>query len=197
MAFADQFDKIKEQEWYQQAKSSYDQLSLEQQEYVKWGTFAFLVLFLIYITFTTVGLANGAKDDYFDKQELAQVVTNANDEIRRLKGQSAGFNQSGVQSWKTIFQGLVTQTGLPPDSVDLTKESPGAVQSIIQETLLEVKVKGVQTRQLTPFLYSIEHGNPPMRLKGMKITTDANDGTLVAQLNISGYLPKPEKAEKK
>jgi hypothetical protein len=60
-----------------------------------------------------------------------------------------------------------------------------------------VKLKGVVTRQLTPFLYSIEHGNPPMKLKGMAVETNPTDGTLTATLNISGYLPKPEKGDKK
>ena len=194
MAFADQLEKIKDQEWYQQIKSSYDQLPAEQQEYVKWGGFGFVVLLLLYLTWTTVDLANTAKNDYFDKQELAQVVTSANDEIRRLKGQNAGFTQAGgPQNWKTVFSGLASQQGLSADAVQITKESPGAVQNIIQETLLEIKIKGVATRQLTQLLYSIEHGNPPMKLKGMKVETAGMDGSLVASLNVSGYLPKPDK----
>ena len=193
MAFADQLDKIKEQEWFQQLKSSYDQLPPEQQLYVKWGGFGAFLIMLLYITISTVSLADSAKNDYYDRRELADVVTNASDEIRRLKGQNAGFSQSGVQTWKSIFQGVATQAGLAPDAIDITKESPGASFSVIQETLLEVKVKGVTTRQLTPLLYSIEHGNPPMKLKGMKIDTNSTDGTLTANLNVSGYLSKPEK----
>jgi len=196
MTLSDQLDKIKEQEWYQQIKSSYDQLSLEQQQYVKWGAFSFLVIILLYITFVTVDLANTAKNDYFDEQELAGVVSQASDEIRRLKGQNAGFTQTGAQNWKTIFQALAAQIGLPADGLEVTKESPGASQNIIQETLLEVNVKGIIPKQLTQLLYGVEHGNPPMKLKGMKTTTNPDDGTVNATLNISGYLPKPEKGEK-
>jgi len=197
MAFADQFDKIKEQEWYQQIKSSYDQLPTEQQVYVKWGAFGGVLLLLLYLTFTTVDLAGTAKSDYYDKQELSDIVNKANDEIRRLKGQNAGFAQNtGAQNWKAIVSNLATQQGLAADAVEITKESAGALQGIIQETLLEMKVKGIATRQLTAFLYAIEHGNPPMKLKGMKIDTNTTDGSLVASLNVSGYLPKPEKGDK-
>jgi hypothetical protein len=197
MAFADQLDKIKEQEWYQQAKANYDQLPTEQQTYVKWGSFGAVLLLLLYLTFTTVDLAGSAKNDYFDKQELSDVVSKANDEIRRLKGQNAGFAQNtGAQNWKAIMAGLVTQQSLSPDALEITKETPGALQGIIQETLIEAKFKNVNTRQLTGFLYAVEHGNPPMKLKGMKIDSDAKTGSLSGSLNISGYLPKPEKGDK-
>jgi hypothetical protein len=196
-SFAEQLDKIKEQEWYQQIKASYDQLPTEQQTYVKWGSFGAILLLMLYLTFSTVDLAGTAKNDYFDKQELSDVVTKANDEIRRLKGQNAGFVQSGgVQNWKSIIGTLATQQGFPPEGIEITKETPGALQGIIQETLLELKVKGAATRQLTALLYAIEHGNPPMKLKGMKIDSNTADGTLIASLNVSGYLPKPEKDKK-
>jgi malate/lactate dehydrogenase len=193
MAFADQLDKIKEQEWFQQLKSSFDQLPAEQQEYVKWGSFAAGVFALIYLTFSTVELAATAKNDYYDKQELSEVVNQASDEIRRLKGQNAGFAQNSAQNWKMILQNLATQTQIPPESIELLKEAPGATQSIILETLLEINIKAVNTRQLTTLLYQMEHGNPPMKVKGMKITTNQEDGTLSAHINVSGYLPKPEK----
>ena len=196
MTFSSHFDKIKEQEWFIQIKSSYDQLSSDQQQYVKWGGFAFFLLLLIYLTFTTVDLANNAKDEYFDKQELSSVVSKANDEIRRLKGQNSGIKQNGaIQSWKVIFQGLASMQGLPDGSIEITKESPGATQNIIQETLIELKVKGLSTRQLTQFLYAAEHGNPPMKLKGMKVEP-GGEGTLVASLNLSAFLSKPEKGDK-
>jgi hypothetical protein len=197
MAFADQLDKIKDQEWYQQIKASYDQLPPDQQQYVKWGGFGAFLLLLFYITYLAMNLANTAKNDYFDKRDLADVVNSAADEVRRLKGQSAGFSQSGAQNWKSIFQGIAAQEGLAPEAIDVTKETPGASQNIIQETLLEVQLKGVTTRALTQVLYSVEHGNPPMKLKGMKIDTNPADGTLTAMLNISGYLPKPEKTDTK
>lgn len=195
MSFATQIDKLKEQEWYQQAKSSFDQLSPEQQNYVKWGSLVFASLIFIFLTFSTIQSANTAKNDYFGKQELVQLLGQATDEIRRLKGQNAGFSQNSAQNWKAILQGGASQQGIPAESVDILKESPGATQSVIQETLLEVQVKAVQIRPLTQFLVQLEHGNPPVKLKGMKVEATP-EGVLNATLNLSGYLPKPEKGEK-
>ena len=195
MSFAAQMDKLKEQEWYQQAKSSYDQLTPDQQNYVKWGSLAAGALAFMYLTLSTIQSANTAKEDYFSKQELVQLLTSASDEIRRLKGQNAGFTQNTAQNWKSILQAAASQQNIPSESVEITKESPGAVQSIIQESLLEVQVKGASVRSLTQFLVQLEHGNPPIKIKGMHMETSA-DGSLSAHLNLSGYLPKPEKGDK-
>ena len=196
MSFAAQLDKVKEQEWFQQLKSSYDQLSPEQQSYAKWGSLLLGSIVFMFVTISTIQSANTAKGEYFEKQELVRIVSQATDEIRRLKGQNAGFVQAGVQNWKSILQSAASQQGMAAEAVEVTKESPGASQNVIQETLLEVQVKGASVRPLTQFLVQLERGNPPIKLKGMKIET-AGDGSLNAHLNLSGYLSKPEKAERK
>ncbi|MBC7396930.1 MAG: type II secretion system protein M [Bdellovibrionales bacterium] len=196
MSFAAQLDKVKEQEWFQQLKSSYDQLSPEQQSYAKWGSLLLGSIVFMFVTISTIQSANTAKGEYFEKQELVRIVSQATDEIRRLKGQNAGFVQAGVQNWKSILQSAASQQGMAAEAVEITKESPGASQNVIQETLLEVQVKGASVRPLTQFLVQLERGNPPIKLKGMKIET-AGDGSLNAHLNLSGYLSKPEKAERK
>ena len=184
--------KIKEQEWYQQAQNSFDQLAPEQQTYVKWGSIGGAFALVLYFTFSILSSANGIKNEYFEKQELLQLVNQAGDEIRRLKGQNAGFTQSVNQSWKSVFSNLVTAQGLPPDAAEILKESPGPSKTVIQETLLEVQI---QPRLLTTLLFQMEHGTPPVKLKGMAIDT-ANDGLLTAKLVASGFMPKPEKPEK-
>ena len=196
MATNTTFDKIKEQEWFQQLSNSYQQLTPDQQNYVKWGSLGSGFLLGFYLIFSVIQSANTAKTDYYQKQELAQVLTQANDEIRRLKGQNAGFAQGTPQTWLTVFQGLASLQGLPPDSIEILKESPGAAQNVIQETLLEVKVKSAPIRQLVQMLYTIDHGSPPMKLKGLIIESSAAEGLLNAKLNISGYMAKPEKTEK-
>ncbi len=196
MTLTEQLDKIKEQEWFQQLKSSYDQLPPEQQNYVRWGTTALGVFLSVYLTWGAILSANSAKDEYFQKQELVTLLNQASDEMKRLKGQNSGFSQGAAQSWKAVFAGLAGQAALGADAVEVTKETPGATLSVIQETLLEVNVKNAPLRQLVQFTYQIEHGNPPMKLKGLSVQGGSPDGLLSATLNISGYLPKPEKAEK-
>jgi hypothetical protein len=66
---------------------------------------------------------------------------------------------------------------------------------MIQESLLEVKMKNIPLRSLTQVVFQMEHGSPPMKLKGM-IVEAGNDGLLNVKLNLSGYLAKPEKGEK-
>ena len=195
--FQQYVQQMKEQEWYQQLQSTYQQLSPEQQVYLKWGSFSAVVLIGTYFTWSIVQSSNSIKGDYFEKQELVQQLNQGSDEIRRLKGQSMGFSQgAAAASWKTNLQTLANAQGLQPESVEVTKETPGISQNVIQETLLEVQVKGVAIRPLVQMLFQMEHAQPPMKLKGINIEAGATEGLLNAKLNLSGYLAKAEPAVK-
>lgn len=188
-------DQMKEQEWYQQIQSSYQQLSPEQQSYVKWGSILATVAVFFSFTLKIMKESNTIKGEYFQKQELVQMLNQGSDEVRRLKGQSSGFGQSGQSNWKNILQNLVSSHGLQPDSIEILKEAPGAAKNVIQETLLEVQVKGVTVRPLVQILFQLEHSQPPMKLKGMSIESGASDGQLNAKLNLSAYMAKGEKTK--
>jgi type II secretory pathway component PulM len=196
MAMSGMLDRMKEQEWYQQLNSAWSQLPPEQQRMARIGGTLSGFLIAAYLMFSTYDSAHTAKEEYYQKEELARILTQANDEIRRLKGQNSGIQQGGPKSWAGVFQGLATLQGLPASSVEILKESAGATQGVIQESLLEVKLKGLQVRQLVPFLYQIEHGNPPMKLKGLIVEPSSEEGLLNAKVNVSGYMAKPEKGEK-
>jgi type II secretory pathway component PulM len=196
MAMSGMLDRMKEQEWYQQLSSTWSQLPPEQQRMVRIGGTVSGLLIAGYLMFSTYDSAHTAKVEYYQKEELARILTQANDELRRLKGQNSGIQQEGPQSWAAVFQGMASMQGLPNTAVEILKESPGATQGVIQESLLEVKLKGLQVRQLVPFLYQIEHGTPPMKLKGLIVEPGSEDGLLNAKVNLSGYMAKSDKGEK-
>ena len=186
---------MKDQEWYQQIQNTYQQLSPEQQSYVKWGGIlgGFMVAF--YFTWSIMQSSNTIKDEYFEKQGIVQSLNQASEEIRRLKGQSSGFSQSSTANWRSTLQNLVVAQGLQPDAVELLRESAGISQNVIQETLLEVQVKGITVRPLVQLLFQMEHAQPPMKLKGISVESGASEGLLNAKLNLSGYLAKGEKSK--
>ncbi len=189
-------DKLKEQEWYQQIQSSYQQLTPEQQNGVKWGSVIAGFLAVFYLAFSMILSANSIKKEFYEKQELARVISDATEELRRLKGQSMGMTQSTEQNWKVILTGMLGSQGIPPDSLEIMKETPGAAQNAIHETLLEIKIKGISLRPLIQVLGQLEHSSPPIKLKGMTIESGGTEGVLNAKLNLSGYLARPEKGEK-
>jgi hypothetical protein len=139
--------------------------------------------------------AGNARSEYFEKQELARVISDANDELRRLKGQNTSMAQGSEQNWKAIFSNLAGSLGIPSENVEILKEQAGKAQNVIQETLLEIRIKSAPLPSLVQLLSQIERGNPPMKLKGLKIEP-ATEGQLSAKLNLSGYLAKSEKGEK-
>ncbi len=179
--------KIKEQEWYQQLEASFERLPPDQQKMVKMGAWAVGGLSVLIFTWTMVGSANDAKSEYYEKYELLQTLNQATDELRRLRGQNAGMNQGGTANWKQFFQN---------DSIEVLKETPGATQSVLQETLLDLEMKAVGLRQMVQALYKIEHGSPPMKLRALQVENGAGDGLLSVKFSVSAYSAKPEKAEK-
>jgi type II secretory pathway component PulM len=196
MAMGGMLDRMKEQEWFQQLNAAWGQLPPEQQQMARIGGTVAGFLISAYLMFTTYDSAHTAKEEYYQKEELTRILTQANDELRRLKGQNTGIPQGSAQTWSSVFQGLATLQGLPATAVEILKESPGATQGVIQESLLEVKIKGLQVRQLVPMLYQIEHGSPPMKLKGLIVEPSTEEGVLNAKVNVSGYMAKPEKGDK-
>lgn len=81
------------------------------------------------------------------------------------------------------------------ESIDILKETPGPSQNVIQETLLQLQVKNISLRPLIQLLYQMEHGSPPMKIKGMTVESNS-EGSLEVKLNLSGYMAKPEKESK-
>ena len=188
-------DKIKEQEWYQQIQGAFQQLSPEQQNQLRWGGVIAGFLVSIWVIYSVTASAGSARNGYYEKQELARVITDANDELRRLKGQNSAMAQGQEQNWKTLISNLAGSQGIPADHIEVSKEQPGKTRNSIQETLLEVQVKSAALSSLVQMLAQIERGNPPMKLKGLRIEP-ATEGQLNAKLNLSGYLGKTEKGEK-
>lgn len=189
-------DRVQEQEWFQQLSNTYQQLSPEQQNAVKFGSIGGIFLLLVFLIYSASSSANSVKTEYFEKQELLTLVNQAGDELRRLKGQNSGFSGAAQQSWKDVLQTIASGQGLQPEALQVTKESAGTSQTMIQETLIEATLQGVQIRPLVQILYQIEHNSPPMKLKGMQVEPGA-EGLLNAKLLLSGYMPKGDKKDDK
>lgn len=183
-------DKIKDSEVYTQIQNQYQQLPPEQQKIVKVGGISVIGILFLFYSYTIFTNANRARSEYFDQQELLMLVNQAGDEIRRLKGQNAGLSQSGTQNWKQHIASLAGAQGVPPANVEVSKETPGATKEILQETLLDVQIKGIQLRPLVQMLYQVEHGSIPMKLRSLAINSESSDGTLVAKLSVSGFSVK-------
>jgi type II secretory pathway component PulM len=185
-------DKIQEQEWFQRISNSFQQLSPEQQNYVRWGGMGSAFLLLVFLIYSATNSANTVKNEYFEKQELLSLVNQAGDEIRRLKGQNASLSGASQQTWRAVLQNIVAGQGLQPEALEVTKESAGTSQSMIQETLVEATLKGVFVRPLVQILYQIEHNSPPMKLKGLQIEPGP-EGMLNVKMMMSGFMPKGDK----
>ncbi len=189
-------EKIKEQEWYQQIQSGYQQLGPEQQNQLRIGGLvgAFLALFLV--IYSVGGPANRVRDEYLEKQELYQIVSSANDELRRLRGQNSVGSQAMAKDWNSILSALASAQGIAPENLEIVKQEPGKSDAVIEESLLEVRIRQAALPALVRLLSQMDRGTPPMKLKGLAIEPSGTDGSLSVKLNLSGYLAKSAKGEK-
>lgn len=190
------FENIKNQEWYQQAQGIYQQLPSEQQSAVKIGFWGITTLGVLYFSWNVVSQASSLKTEYFEKSELYQVVSQATDELRRLKGQNASMNSGMNQDWRTVFASLGSMQGMSPDQTTIVSETKGPAIGVLQESLLEVQAKGLLIRPLTQFLVQIEKTNPPMKIRKMVVDSVLNEGKINAQIFVSGFTAAPTKDTK-
>jgi hypothetical protein len=192
-------EKIKDQEWYQQIQSQFQQLPPDQQQMVKWGSVALSGLLGLWMAFSFSSSAGEAKADYYEKQDLLQVINQAGDELKRMKGQNTNIGQSPNKDWKPFFTTVASNVGLAPENIEVLKESPGPLKGIIQETLLEISIKGIAIRPLVQMIYQMEHGPTPIKLRYLQITAPYGSSALSARLAMSGFGAKEDttKSERK
>ncbi len=201
----DQFlDQIKEQEWFQQIQTAYLELPEDQQKVVKWGGWGASFALLFYFSYGFVKESAQIKSEYYEKQELVSLLTQAADELSRLRGQSRAMSAPGSEgafSWKSTLESILALNSIPASNLELLSEkksSAGAAKKGVEvtETDLEFKISGLTSRNIVPVLYQLEHSIPPIKLSKLNIQ-HANVETGGQSLNLliqaKGFQPKSEK----
>lgn len=181
-------DWLNEQEWFREAKTKWDGLDPQVQSYVKLGTaLAVLVLAFVFAG-GFIWSVHSAKRELAEKSDLLHMVQNANEEMRQLKATPTAPSAPGEAAWPAYFTTVASGSGIGGESMTVSEEKKGAAQEEFKESLFDVSVKKINIRQVVRFVFQLESGNRPVKVRNLTIDTQPDgSGYLDATLSVSAF----------
>lgn len=187
------FDSLQEQAWFQQLRAKWDELDTQSKTYLQWAGSAAGVLLVGWIFLGTLWKVHRLKADIRQREELIRLVQSANDEMSELKSQIPSNATSGAttQSLKEYLTGLASSSNVPATTLDVSGEKAGSTREGSKETLAQVTLKKVNVSQIIRFIFQMENGSRPIKLRNLSIETHTDQsGYLDATLQISSFTLK-------
>lgn len=183
-------DTLTEQQWYQELRSKWDELDPQSKGYFKLGLSLLTVLAITFNLISAVWKAHSLKSELEEKNGLVNFIRTSNDEIHRLKDSlpMGGGAETGSGPWLTYFESLATGINLDKANLSVQSERAGVSTDYSKETLIELKIKQANVKQLANFLKAIETGSRPVKVRNLQVTPQADQsGYLDAVLALSGF----------
>lgn len=185
-------DSVQEQAWFQQLRSKWDELDAQSRLYLQWAAGVGALLIVGWIFIGTAWKVHGIKSDLAEKEDLLRMIQAANDELSDLKGQipaqASATAAASAQPLKDYLGTLASAAGLAPGVVDVTNERAGAAHEGSKEALAQVSLKKLNIKQLVRFLFQLENGSRPVKLRNLGIEAHPDhSGYLDATLQVSAF----------
>ncbi len=184
-------DWLGEQEWFQQLKGKWEELDPQSRLYVKAGAASGSVLLFFILVLSAVWSVHSLKNELAEKTELLSQIQSANDELRRLRDETAGAAAAGAQQtgpWPAYFESVGTGAGLDKATLTVSGEKPGATSDQAKEGLYDLGLKHVSIKQVVRFAFGLENGARPVKLRNLSIDTHADpEGYMDATLAVSAF----------
>lgn len=182
-------DWLNDQEWYQELKMRWDALSSEQKQYARLGGLAgafALVGFFFYSVMTTLG---SVRSDFEEKEGLLRMVEKAQQERADLKRRTGthSLSEADNPNWNQYFQQTASTSGIESSALNIESPKSGKSSALSKELLYQIKVNHVGIRQLQKFLFYLETGRNPIKLRNLQILTQDAEGYLNARVAVSAF----------
>jgi hypothetical protein len=186
---------LNEQEWFGQLKAKWEELEPQNRVYVKAGGVVGGLLFLMMLVLSAVWSVHSLKNELADKTALVASIQSANDEMRRLKDEtagsaaaSAGAAAGGGGTWTSYFENVGNTVGVDKTSLTVSGDRAGAVTDQAKESLYDLSLKHVSIKQVVRYAFGVENGSRPVKLRNLSIDTHADpQGYMDATLAVSAF----------
>lgn len=184
---------LNEQEWYGQLKAKWEELDPQSRIYLKAAGLGGSILLLFIFVISAVWSVHSLKNELADKQELLTSIQTANEELRRLREETAGSpaamaGAGGNGTWPSYFEGLSATAGVDKSALTVGGEKPGATSEQAKETLFDLSLKHVSIKQVVRMAFGLENGSRPVKLRNLSIDTHADpQGYMDATLAVSAF----------
>ena len=186
-------ESIQEQAWFQQLRAKWDELDAQSKIYLQWAGSAAGVLLVGWIFFGTLWQVHRLKSDIQQRDELIRLVQSANEEMSELKSQIPSNAASGAstQSLKDYLTGIASTANVPATTLEVAAEKAGSNREGPKETLAQVTLKKVNVSQMIRFIFQMENGSRPIKLRNLSVETHSDQsGYLDVILQVSSFTLK-------
>jgi hypothetical protein len=180
-------DKIQEQGWFQQLKAKWDELDPQKRFYIQIGTMGGGLLLILIIGFSFVFSVRSLRSELAHKIELRAMIQNATEELNRLRVSSHPTNSGEPSNYQATVKASAANVGIDESLVEFGPEKAGTSSPTAKETLVEVKLKKLNVRQLVRYAVDLETNNLPIKVRSMAIDAEDPEGYLVARMSLSVF----------
>lgn len=131
------------------------------------------------------------KSELYEKQELLTQIQAGNDELRRLRDETAGSPAAGgggAGPWEPYFETVGSNAGVDKAALTVSGDKPGATTDQAKETLFDLSLKHVSIKQGHPLRIRPRERTRPVKLRNLSIDTHADpEGYMDATLSVSAF----------
>ncbi len=183
-------EKINEQTWFQQLKLKWDELDPQSKIYVKSGGITVTLLFIMVFTLNSMWNVHKLKQEIKEKSDLITLIESSHDEIKRLQDLSNISNSDTQNSvpWTSYLETTATTAGIEKASLTIDAEKPGPTTDLSKESLFDINLKHVNIKQVVRYIFQLESGNRPVKIRNLKIDTHSDPtGYMDSTLSISAF----------
>lgn len=184
-------DWLGEQVWFQQIKAKWDELDPNSRSYLKAGAMGGALLLSLLLVVSSVWSVHSLKRELNEKQDLLSMIQSANDELRKLREQTAGLPAAtggAGGAWPGYFESVASGAGIEKEKLTIGTEQPGQAGDTAKESLYDISLKKVSIKQVVRYAFGLESGSRPVKLRNLQIDTQGDpEGYMDATLSVSGF----------
>ena len=189
-------DKLQDQVWFQQTKAKWDELDQKTRVTIKYATMGTSVLLLLLLLFSSISSVQTKKQELEEKLALVHKIQNSQDELRKLKEITSGASAGDPsQTWSAYFESQAMQAGMDPATLKVSDEkvvaatpSKDSKSEKPKESLMDVAIKKINLRQLVNFVYNLENGARPAKVRNLTVETQPDEsGYLDVTVAVSAF----------
>ncbi|MEK6580356.1 MAG: hypothetical protein AABZ55_14110 [Bdellovibrionota bacterium] len=181
---------VADQPAFQQIKAKWDELDPQSRLYAQIAGLATGAFFSFFILASFYWKVSTLENEYKDKIELVNLLQQSSDELRRLRD-SAGSGKltAGTGgSWAAHFEIVAASSGVDKSKMTVSNEKSGTSSELAKEALMDISLKKINIKQAIRFVYNLENGNRPVKVRNFIIDTKSDPtGYLDANFAVSAF----------
>ena len=188
-------DRLQEQAWFQQLRAKWDELDAQSRLYLQWAGAVAGAALVLWIFAGTAWKVHSIKTEISEKDELIRMIQSATEELAELKDQipadPSGAAGTVATPLKDYLSTVASGAGISPSALGLDNEKAGTSREGSKETLAQVTLKKINLKQMVRFLFQMENGKRPVKVRNLSIETHADQsGYMDATIQVSAFTLK-------